>query len=223
MSLKKALAKLRGGANWPGAGRPAAPHHPLEGDRCVEWGWILDHLPRPGATVLDVGCNHSVTAGIAAIRGLLVTGLDLQELGYGVPNLRFEKGDVLQVKFPADSFDAVVLCSTVEHLGLAGRYGSVESTDGDLDVMRRVRGWLKPGGRVLLTIPVGLDGEFRPFHRVYGTGRLPLLLKGYAVIEEEYWVKEEGVWARSPKAVAQSTRGRDDFYSLGLLVLGREV
>src|SRR5207245_201498 len=79
------------------------------------------------------------------------------------------RGDVLTIPFPSDSFDVILNCSTVEHVGIAGRYGVTESAaDGDLAAMTRLRRWLKPGGVMLLTVPVGHDAVFAPLTRVYG-------------------------------------------------------
>jgi len=48
---------------------------------------------------------------------------------------------------------------------------------------------MKPSGRMLLTIPCGQDAAIVPWHRVYGQKRLPKLLTGYAVEEEQFWMK----------------------------------
>lgn len=200
--------------------KPAAPvFHPLEGDRCLEWGWTIDNLPTPPARVLDIGCAHSITAGVAAFKGLQVTGIDLGELGYRVTNLDFVLGDATRASFPDGAFDCVVLCSTIEHVGLAGRYESPDVADGDLKLMADARRWLRPGGIVIVTIPVGLDAVFYPMHRVYGEVRLPRVLEGLVMRKEEYWMKVGRCWMKAEKDEALTTQGRADFYSLGLMVL----
>lgn len=194
--------------------------HPLAGDRCIEWQWVLDRLPSPPAAILDIGCVHSYTAGIAAMRGLKVTGLDLLPLEYGLPNLTFIQGDVTKLEFPPDSFDAIVLCSTIEHVGIEGRFSSVESEAGDITLMAQIKQWLKPSGRVILTIPVGRDAIFRPAHRIYGKTRLPNLLCGYEVVEEAYWVKTtDRLWQPVQKNEALAFEGNAQLYALGLFSL----
>jgi len=55
--------------------------------------------------------------------------------------------DILKVDLPAKHFDLVINWSTVEHVGLAGRYGVTKSRpDGDLEAMARLRDLMKPGG-----------------------------------------------------------------------------
>ena len=121
-------------------------------------------------------------------------------------------------------------CSTVKHVGLAGRYGvTVNRPEGDLEAMSRLRELLKPGGVMLLTIPVGRDEMFAPQCRVYGTQRLPRLLAGYTVGKEVFWVKDSrNRWIEFDKKSAlnfkASVGSRDpleNVYALGCFVLRR--
>jgi hypothetical protein len=41
---------------------------------------------------------------------------------------------------------------------------------------------------MLLTIPAGEDAVFAPLTRIYGSQRLPQLLKGYTVEKDIFWV-----------------------------------
>jgi len=115
----------------------------------------------------------------------------------------------------------------VEHVGLVGRYGvSRRSPDGDLEAMRKLRSLMKPGATQLLTIPVGRDSIFPPWHRVYGKSRLPKLLDGYAVEHEEFWCKSSNqAWALCVREAAlEFDPGWDDkrkIYALGCFVLRR--
>jgi hypothetical protein len=90
-----------------------------------------------------------------AQRGFHVLALDLDEerFPWKHPNVDFLRADVLKVELPAGSFDFILNCSSVEHVGLQGRYGiATEETDGDLEAMRRFGHLLKSTGRMLLTI-----------------------------------------------------------------------
>ena len=72
---------------------------------------------------------------------------------------------------------------------------------------------------MILTVPVGRDMVCAPQHRIYGAQRLPRLLDGYAVDEEQFWHKDDGVWRACEREVALETQGSATFYSLGLFVL----
>jgi hypothetical protein len=115
----------------------------------------------------------------------------------------------------------VLNCSTVEHVGLPGRYGVTESrAEGDLAAMARLRSLMKRGALMLLTIPVGADAVYPPLHRVYGPERLPKLLQGFTVESREYWVKDgQNRWTESDEASALGAPTRERLYGLGCFTL----
>ena len=121
---------------------------------------------------------------------------------YQHSGMTFLQGDILELPLEEGGFDLVLNCSTVEHVGLSGRYGvSEQQDDGDLTAMTRLRALMKPGATMLLTVPVGRDGVFLPLHRVYGKKRLPRLLEGFQVEHSEFWVKDsENRWIASDEA-----------------------
>ncbi|NVM22065.1 MAG: DUF268 domain-containing protein [Desulfobacterales bacterium] len=172
---------------------------------------------------MDFGPGGSDLGFIAARRGFNVTSVDLEAVQwpYKHPQLHFIQGDILKLSFPDRHFDLVINCSTVEHVGLVGRYGVTESRpDGDLEAMGRLKELIKPGGVMLLTIPVGRDRVFKPLHRVYGLERLPRLLDGYTVEIEEYWVKNnENQWVMTDKQDALVREPLERIYGLGCFVL----
>ena len=59
-----------------------------------------------------------------------VIGLDIDPplVPFRAENLTYRKGDVLNGGLPAGVFDTIVNCSTTEHIGLSGRYGSEART-----------------------------------------------------------------------------------------------
>ncbi len=75
-------------------------------------------------------------------------------------------------------FDTLVSISSIEHDGL-GRYGDPVDPEGDLKAMKKMKKMLKPGGLLFLAVPVGVDHLYWNAHRIYGSKRLPLLLKGW--------------------------------------------
>lgn len=215
-------------------GEPAeSPPTPnLAGDRDIENSCILAEMGHGPGEALDFGCGRSSLGLVAARRGYNVAAIDLEPVwwSYIVPNLRFVQGDLLKIEFPPQSFDLVINCSTVEHVGLSGRYGVSENRhDGDLEAMARLRGLMKSGGMMLLTIPVGQDAVFAPLHRVYGGKRLPQLIEGYKVKREAFWVKDnQNRWMMCDKETAlnfkASSRSWDplwNVYALGCFVLRR--
>jgi hypothetical protein len=140
-------------------------------------------------------------------------------LDYSHGRVTSVEADILDHPLGERRFDQIINCSSVEHVGLAGRYGSGQVPDGDLEAMAILRKALAPGGRMILTIPVGRDQVCAPFHRIYGEERLPRLLDGYAVAEQQFWVRRATAWEPAGLSEALATTGSRSFYSLGLFVL----
>jgi len=74
-----------------------------------------------------------------------------------------------------------------------------------------------------MTVPVGQDLVCSPLHRIYGLDRLPRLLDGYGVEEQQFWQKRPGrsIWEQTDREAALATQGSASFYALGLFVLTR--
>ena len=200
---------------------PSSPN--LRGDRDVEFSWIAANLPLGPGKALDFGCGVSNLALMAARRGFVTTAIDLRPVQwfYTFPNLNFVQGDIFNLGFEPSSFGLIINCSSVEHVGLVGRYSVVQDRpDGDVEAMDLMARLLKPSGTMLLTIPVGRDAVFVPLHRVYGEKRINKLLSGYVIEKEEYWIKDEyNRWQLSEKKKALDSEPKQGLYSLGCFVL----
>ncbi len=200
----------------------------LSGDRDIEWAWIGAKMPLNAGRVLDLGPASSTTPLIASYNAAEVVGFDLtpEPTTFAPGNIHTVQGDILKDPIPTPPYDTIINCSTTEHIGLAGRYNNSEEPDGDLRAMQLLRGAMKgPDSLMLFTIPVGRDGVYRPYHRIYGAERLPKVLAGFELVEEAYAAKVGGqnVWQMVPKSVALDVQGSSSFYALGLFVLRRSI
>ncbi|ADB31031.1 Methyltransferase type 11 [Kribbella flavida DSM 17836] len=107
---------------------------------------LLERLPER-ADVLDLGCGNGVPMARALVNaGHAVTGVDLSEVQVErarrlVPRASFLQGDATAVEFPTAAFDAVVCLYALIHVPL----------DEQQPLVRRVAGWLRPGGSLLAT------------------------------------------------------------------------
>ena len=213
---------------------PPAPPAKINiwGERQVEWTFISAHMPQGSGEALEFGCEFGYLSLLAARKGFHVTALDLQPQNFPWQDSRVEflQGDLLQLDLPLNSFDLIINCSSVEHVGLAGRYGIEHmETDGDLAAMQRMLALLKPAGTLLMTCPCGRDTVFAPWHRVYGAVRLPKLLHGFVMEKECFWTKnDENRWVSADRAAALNfapsmhpTRPQDSSYALACFVLGK--
>lgn len=83
-------------------------------------------------------------------------------------------------------FDIAVSMSSFDHDGL-GRYGDPLNPDGDIIAMNDVLKLLKPKGKFFLSVPIGPDVIVWNLQRRYGLIRLPMLLKGWSIIDRVGW------------------------------------
>lgn len=199
----------------------------LRGDRDVEYSWICANMPSGPGEALDFGCGTGWMGLLAARKGFNVIAIDLEPVTwyYVHPKLKFIQGDLLKVSLPLNYFDLVINVSAIEHVGLTGRYSvTEEKPDGDLEAMKVIYNIMKKGGIMLLTIPVGKDRVFKPFHRIYGTERLPKLLQGFEIIAKEFWVKDKlNRYIYVDEEIALNNEPLEHCYGLGLFVLKKPL
>jgi SAM-dependent methyltransferase len=164
----------------------------IAGERNVEWSFLSAEMPSGPGDAIEFGCEQAYMSLLAAQRGFRVVANDLQPQAFTWKHsgVEFLLGDLLKLPLPANHFDLAINCSSVEHVGMVGRYGiDAEQDNGDIDVMNRLAQILKPGGVLLMTAPCGKDAVLRPWCRVYGQQRLPRLFAAFAVAKQEFWIK----------------------------------
>ncbi|CAH6418825.1 Hypothetical protein POVN_LOCUS548 [uncultured virus] len=107
-------------------------------------------------------------------------------------------------------WDVIVSISSIEHDGL-GRYGDPLNPQADLQHMEKAKTWLREGGIALVAVPVGIDKVVFNAHRIYGAIRLPLLFKGWNVVDsfgvstsfDDALLKLNAGWVHQPVYVLQ--------------------
>ena len=102
---------------------------------------------RPGARVLDAGAGRGRLVHELRRRGFDATGIDVSErsVAQAGPHVRLES----IAAHEDDGLDAAVLWHVAEHL------------DDPLAALERVRGWLAPGGLVVLGVPNAASAQAR--------------------------------------------------------------
>jgi SAM-dependent methyltransferase len=203
-----------------GEPRPPAGGFDLDGEKLLDWGWICANLPRGRKKALEIGCGESPVIPAMLAMGYEVVGVDLGDrLASLVSGFTHVRGDFNQIDLDSD-FNVVVACSSIEHFGLSGRFGSSEDPSGDLKAMQKISRLLLPGGLLFLTIPAGRDAVHKPWHRVYGRERLPRLLQGFEIVQQRFLSKKPwGPWQEANKEGALEYPADIRRYALGQWIL----
>jgi SAM-dependent methyltransferase len=138
-----------------------------------------------GSEILDAGCGSGRNMVELARHGT-VTGVELSETSVELARARnvgeVISGSVLDMPFPADSFDLAVSLDVIEHL------------EDDLGALREMRRSVTPGGSLLVTVPAypwlwsGHD-EINHHHRRYTRRSLELVAEqsGWEQVRTTYF------------------------------------
>lgn len=177
-------------------------------DRMVEYPFIFRELRPARGRVLDVGCTspYNIIPLILADLGLYVYGIDVRDFKIRHHNFKFIKGNILKTSFPDSYFDWIIAVSTIEHIGLKGRYSSTMDLNNDRKAILEMMRILKRGGNILITVPFGRAKIVRAFHRVYDGKRLRKLVDGLKITKAEFYVKNKsGYWLLCEESKAELT------------------
>ena len=149
-------------------------------ERIVEYGWVLQHLPKSGF-ILDVGCTGSMFSQQMASLGYKVTGVDRKDYDLVHPNFGFAHCMAEDIT-KCTKFDAITCVSTMEHTAI--REGEYDRT------LKALLGMLSYKGVLLMTVPCGVPKMFRG-HRVFGVNEIP---------DGDYFISvRKGMWVKATK------------------------
>ena len=171
----------------------------LVNERIIEQPFVfgaIAGLP-VGSRVLDIGGGESTLALALASLGYDTTVIEPRGYPFEHPNLTVYGGPLEEFE-AAEPFDAVVLLSTIEHLGI-GHYadGTEENAAADLEAMRITAGLTAPNGKLVLTTPYG-PSDVTELERIYDRADLERLLDGWEIerasvgrkVDETTWTIE---------------------------------
>jgi len=167
--------------------------------RMIEYSFVIGKLALlEKGRVLDVGCVarlNFLPATLISI-GWEVYGIDMRQFKFRSPNFHFVLGDITRTDFPDSFFDAIYAVSTLEHIGLAGRYGiSKYDQEGDATALREMRRILRSGGTLLLTLPYGNEKRQTTLNRLYDRDSLEELLADWEIKDRILYAQDnEGFW-----------------------------
>jgi SAM-dependent methyltransferase len=154
--------------------------------------WVLSRFERHlGETVLEVGCGSGNFTVLMAARGHKVTGIDIEPDYVETARRRL-----------ASFADSSVTCGDATASEWSGRFDTVvaldvlEHIERDREFLERLRGALKPGGKLVLKVPAGhwlmspMDravGHYRRYDRatlaeaLRGAGMTPIEMRHFNI------------------------------------------
>jgi len=143
-------------------------------DRYIEYPFVLKNIPKPPCRILDVGCTGSMFPLLLKALDYDVMGVDIRK--YPMKEFPFHKYDICGSQLPNSYFNIVTAISTIEHIGLTGRYGVKGGSD--VRAMEEIHRILKPNGKLVMTVPYG-EYRITKNHKIYDAVNLHCILHGF--------------------------------------------
>lgn len=152
-----------------------------------QFAFCADNIARlKPKSILDVGSYRHFLLGLLA--SYKVTTIDFRSRKIRAENETPFRIDAKSLPFEDDVFDVVLSISVIEHLGLTC-YGDVFDLDADRLAINEMVRVLKPGGHLILTVPIT---EMKPFivfnaRRVYSYNMIKIFVKELQYVSEKIY------------------------------------
>ncbi len=144
-------------------------------ERCVEWPWALANMQKEETRVLDAGSalNHWHILNLPVWEHKKLDIYTLAPEPYCAPaaNISYLFGDLRSTPYKNGEFTLMISISTLEHIGMdnqaySGRKDHAEHDhDALFHTLSELKRIIKPGGRLLFTVPFGAYVNCKTFRQ----------------------------------------------------------
>lgn len=189
---------------------PFDPHYFFQG------AWLARRL-KAAQPELHVDIGSSVlTIGVLSAQ-VATLFVDYRPIRAGLAGMTAIAGNITNLPFAAESLTSMSCLHVIEHIGL-GRYGDPVDPEGSVKAAKELQRVLKPGGRLYISVPVGIGRVYFNAHRVFAPATVIQMFPAL-VLKEFSFVDDRGVLQEnlSIEAAAESE------YACGMFVLEKPI
>lgn len=129
---------------------------------------------------LDLGSTVAFSGYLA--QTIPTTFADLRPPEINIKNLKILKANILNLPFDNESQESISCLHVIEHIGL-GRYGDALNPNGSQQACAEIQRILKKGGRLYLSVPIGVERICFNAHRVFNPKTIIEYFPGLKLIE----------------------------------------
>lgn len=192
---------------------------PPASDRYIEYPWVIEQIRNIDGKILDVGstmcdCFYAILPKTAQIHGINLNDKIIKN-----KDINFKRGDIRKTDYLNNFFDYITCISTLEHIGVGGRYNSDNDPAGDKKAMLEMNRIIKKNGVLLVSIPYGIR-DVLPINKLYNKERIKDLFASFEIIEQIYYKFDHQwrVWLKTTEREASQTDMiKDCWYALLLI------
>lgn len=138
-------------------------------------------------SVLDIGSTVLYSGIISQF--VPTTFVNIRPIQVNLPGLTVVDGSILELPFEDYSQNFITSLCVIQHIGL-GRYGDPIMPDGARRACAEINRVLKPGGEIVVSVPVGVPCIAYNAHRIFSREQLLSYFPGYTVLDEVFLTPE---------------------------------
>ena len=159
------------------------------------WAARKVYARRP-STHVDIGSLVSGFVSHILVFTDRVEVIDIRPLHSTIPNLVFVQDDATRLsRYDDNSLESISSLHAPEHFGL-GRYGDPVDPDAHITFLRALVRVLKPGGRLYVSVPTGVERLAFNAHRILSPATIlracaGLELLSFALIKDDGYLYED--------------------------------